>query len=151
MKLKSFVWSLAFVAVAAVAQERGTKEEAVAMADAAVAHAKSVGPDQAFKDFTDKGNATWHKKDLYVFVNGHDGMTKAHGANDKLVGKNMLALKDQDGKPFIQEMGDLSKKSGSGWVEYEWAHPQTKKAEGKATYVKKLSNFDGYVGVGIYR
>ena len=46
---------------------------------------------------------------------------------------------------------DTAPKSGAGWVEYEWAHPQTKKAEGKATYVKKLSNFGGYVAVGIYR
>jgi cytochrome c len=139
-----------FVSVNALSQERGTKDEAKAMAEQAAAHVKKVGPDQAFKDFsTDK--ATWTKKDLYVFANDINGNTKAHGANDKLVGKNMAELKDQNGKLFIKEMGELAKSKGSGWVEYDWAHPQTKKVDGKATFVIKLSNFDGYVGVGVYR
>ena len=153
MKLLRSLLALAlvgFVSVNALSQERGTKDEAKAMAEQAVAHVKKVGPDQAFKDFsTDK--ATWTKKDLYVFANDINGNTKAHGANDKLVGKNMAELKDQNGKLFIKEMGELAKSKGSGWVEYDWAHPQTKKVDGKATYVMKLSNFDGYVGVGVYR
>ena len=153
MKLLRSLLALAlvgFVSVNALSQERGTKDEAKAMAEQAVAHVKKVGPDQAFKDFsTDK--ATWTKKDLYVFANDINGNTKAHGANDKLVGKNMAELKDQNGKLFIKEMGELAKSKGSGWVEYDWAHPQTKKVDGKATYVIKLSNFDGYVGVGVYR
>ncbi|MBK9573532.1 MAG: cache domain-containing protein [Rhodoferax sp.] len=153
MKLLRSLLALAlvgFVSVNALSQERGTKDEAKAMAEQAVAHVKKVGPDQAFKDFsTDK--ATWTKKDLYVFANDINGNTKAHGANDKLVGKNMAELKDQNGKLFIKEMSELAKSKGSGWVEYDWAHPQTKKVDGKATYVIKLSNFDGYVGVGVYR
>ena len=154
MKLLRSLLALAlvgFVSVNALSQERGTKDEAKAMAEQAVAHVKKVGPDQAFKDFsTDK--ATWTKKDLYVFANDINGNTKAHGANDKLVGKNMAELKDQNGKLFIKEISELAKSKGSGWVEYRTgAHPQTKKVDGKATYVIKLSNFDGYVGVGVYR
>ena len=40
---------------------------------------------------------------------------------------------------------------GGGWVEYEWPHPQTKKIESKISYAKKLTNYEGFVGVGAYR
>lgn len=134
----------------AVAQERGTKEEATTMVEAAVAHAKKVGTEQAFKDFSDKGNKDWQKKDLYVFAYTMDGVSVAHGANEKLIGKNLLELKDPNGKPLIRDLRDTAAK-GSGWVDYEWPHPETKKNESKASYVKKFANFEGFVGVGVYR
>ena len=40
---------------------------------------KKAGPDQAYRDFSDKANVTWRKKDLYVFVVRYDGLTVAHG------------------------------------------------------------------------
>lgn len=139
-----------FVSVNALSQERGTKDEAKAMAEQAAAHVKKAGPDQAFKDFTtDKAN--WTKKDMYVFALDMKGLTVAHGANEKLVGKSMMELKDQNGKLFVKELTDVAKAKGSGWVEYDWAHPQTKKVDGKVTYALKLSNFDGLVAVGVYR
>ncbi len=132
------------------AQVNGTRDEAKTMVEAAVEHVKKVGPEQAFKDFTDKGNTNWQKKDLYVFAYNMAGVNVAHGANDKLVGKDLIALKDPEGKLLIKELRDTAAK-GSGWVEYEWPHPQTKKIESKISYTKKLVNYDGFVGVGVYR
>jgi signal transduction histidine kinase len=74
-----------------------------------------------------------------------------HGANAKLVGKNLINLKDASGKELIKEFTELSKSKGKGWVDYEWGHPQTKKVEPKSTYALRLDGFDGWVGVGIYR
>ena len=120
------------------------------MTEAAVAHVKKVGPEQAFKDFT-TDKATWFKKDLYVMAYNHEGVCVGHGANDKLIGKNLMALKDANGKEILKEFTEVSKTKGSGWVDYEWAHPQTKKVESKTTYAHRLANFDGWVGVGVYR
>lgn len=143
--------ALAFMCAGARAdEEKGTREEAKAMVDAAVEHAKKVGPEQAFKDFTDKSNKAWQKKDLYVFAYNMEGVNVGHGANDKLVGKNLIELKDPNGKPLIQELRDVARKGG-GWVDYDWPHPQTKKIESKASYVRKFQNYDGFVGVGVYR
>ncbi len=139
-----------FVSIAAQAQEHGTKEEAKALAERAAAHIKSVGAEKAFNDFTND-KASWNKKDLYVFVNSIDGTTLAHGGNEKLIGKNMVELKDQNGKPFIKDMGEMARTKGAGWVDYDWVNPQTKKVAGKTSYVIKLSNQDAYVGVGVYR
>lgn len=143
--------AVALVSLPAAAQERGGKDEAKAMVDAAIAHIKQAGPEQAYKDFGDKANTTWHKKDLYVFVIRMDGVTLAHGANEKLVGKEQINLKDPNGKAFVQEMLAVAKKPEGGWVEYDWSNPVTKKIEGKASFVRPEPSINGFAGVGIYR
>ena len=140
--------SLAFV-TGASAQEHGTRDEAKAMTEAAIAHLKKVGNDKAFEDFT-KDKANWNKKDLYVFLLDTDGAIKAHGANEKLVGKNLLNLKDQNGKEFVKEFVAVVGK-GEGWVDYDWAHPVSKKVEGKATFIKRVAGTNLAVAVGVYR
>ncbi|HEX7639802.1 MAG TPA: cache domain-containing protein [Burkholderiaceae bacterium] len=137
-------------AAAAAAPEHASRDEARAMVDAAVAHVRQVGPQQAWKDFTDKSNAAWHRKDLYVFAYATDGTCVAHGVNDRLVGKNLLDMKDVDGKPLIRELRDTAAKGG-GWVDYQWPDPLTKKVEAKTSYVRRTDNFDGFVGAGVYR
>lgn len=138
-----------FACTGALAQDRGTKEEAKAMVDAAVEHVKKVGPDQAWSDFT--ASKDWKKKDLYVFAMDMKANVFAHGANVKLVGKNVMELKDAAGKPMIAEMVQVAAGSGSGWVDYEWPNPVSKKIEPKSSYARKLANFDGFVAVGVYR
>lgn len=134
----------------AAAQERGTREEAKAMVEAAVAHVKKVGADKAFDDFT-KDKANWTKKDLYVFAFDTEANWKAHGANEKLVGKNLLNLKDQNGKEFIKEFVQVVNTKGEGWVDYDWANPVSKKVEDKTTLVKRVAGTNFAVAVGIYR
>jgi signal transduction histidine kinase len=139
------------VAWPALAQsEFGTRAEAKIMVDAAVEHLRKVGPEQAFKDFTDKSNKAWHNKDLYVFAYTMEGVKVAHAANESLIGKNLIDLRDPAGKFLIRKLRDTAAKGG-GWVEYEWPHPQTKKIEQKVSYVRKFVNFEGFIGVGVYR
>lgn len=140
--------SLGLVA-SAMAQDRGTKDEAKALDDAAIAHIKKVGAEQAYKDFsTDKTN--WTKKDLYVMVYDGKGNCVAHGANEKLVGKDMSMVKDAKGVAIVPAMIAAAAKGG-GWVDYDWPHPVTKKIEAKSTFAQKPPSGDGFVGVGIYR
>jgi signal transduction histidine kinase len=74
----------------------------------------------------------------------------AHGANEKLVGKNLIDFKDQNGKLFVQELIATGSK-GEGWVDYDFSNPVSKKVEPKSSYVKKIPGFDGIVLVGAYR
>jgi signal transduction histidine kinase len=134
---------------AAMAQEHASKEEAIAMTNQAFEHIKKVGPEKAYDDFThDKAN--WTKKDLYVMVYDSKAVCLAHGSNDKLVGKDLSAVKDTKGRPIVLGLLETANK-GAGWFDYDWPHPQTKKIEEKSTYARKLPNGDGFVGVGIYR
>lgn len=152
-----YVRSFVFVVLAqffflgsSFAQTHGTAAEAKALAEKAVAHVKAVGPEKAFEEFSAK-DGKWQDRDLYVFANKYDGTTAAHGANKTLVGKNLLDMKDANGKQFLKEMTDLAKAKGSGWVDYLWTSPQTKKTEPKSTYVLSIPGYEGFVGVGIYK
>jgi cytochrome c len=130
-------------------EDRGTKDEAKAMVDAAYDHIKKVGPEKAYADFTnDKAN--WTKKDLYVMVYDSKNVNLAHGANPKLVGKDMSAVKDAAGKPVVLALNALAAKGG-GWYDYDWPDPITKKIMLKSTYARSAPGGDGFVGVGVFR
>lgn len=132
------------------AQDRGSKDEAVAMVKAGVEHIKKVGAQQAYKDFTED-KANWNKKDLYIMVYDGKNVGLAHGANKAIVGRDMSPAKDANGVSIVPEMNKIAATRGKGWLDYDWPHPQTKKIEPKTTYVEKLPSGDGFIGVGVYR
>lgn len=133
---------------AAAAADKGTAEEATTLVKKAAAYLNAQGKDKALAEVADpKGQFVM--KDLYVFINDLNGVTLAHGGNAKLVGKNVMDLKDADGKAFIKEMYDVAKTKGKGWVDYKWVNPVTKTIEAKSTYVEKVG--DVLIGCGIYK
>jgi cytochrome c len=135
----------------ALASSNGTRAEAQAMVSRAVEHVRKAGADKAFKDFSED-KAAWVDRDLYVFAFDTKGNTLAHGANVKLIGRNLIELKDQNGKAFVAEfMTATAGGKGEAWVDYDWANPTTKKVEGKASFVKRIPGMDLLVGVGVYR
>ena len=138
----------ATIALPALASTYGTKDEALALARKAVAHYKSVGKDKAFADFNNKTGG-FVDRDLYVFVFDAKGTVLSHGANEKLIGRDLMQLKDADGKVFVKDMMDVAKAQGKGWVDYKWPNPVTKQIEAKSTYVEKAD--DVVFGVGIYK
>ena len=149
------VAALAALAVSqpASSAEFGTKAEAVAMVKRVQAQFKKDGPEATFKDVTDKTVKTYHDRDLYPFIyhaNGPKlGVNVAHGARPALIGKNLIDLKDQDGKYLVRELIDIANKKGSGWFDYKWPNPLNNKIEDKTSYVEKMGDY--MVGVGIYR
>lgn len=86
---------------------------------------------------------------MYIYVYDLNGVTAAHGVNPKMVGKNLMDMKDIDQKPMIQEMVKLAKEKGSGWVDFKWPNPVTKVIEQKSGYVERAG--DVLVGSGIYK
>lgn len=152
-----YLFALSFAAQAllapAMAAEFGTKEEAVAMVKRVQAQFKKDGPEMTFKAVSDKTTKAYHDRDLYPFIyhltGAQKGVNVAHGARPALIGKNLIDLKDQDGKYLIREMLDLANGPGHGWVDYKWPNPITNKIEDKSSYIEKLGDY--FVGVGIYR
>lgn len=146
--------ALAFAAIGlslvapAHAGDRGTAAEAEAMVKRAVAFIKEKGPEKAYEEFTH--GKQFKDRDLYVIVYDLNGKNLAQGANPKLVGKDLIGLKDPDGKPLIQMFVDLAKTKGKGWVEgYKFLNPATQKIEEKAMYLERVG--DTLVGCGIYK
>lgn len=142
--------SAAFAPLGAVcAAERGTAEEATALVKKGITYLKANGPEKSYAAFNDP-QGQFVDRDLYLFVFDMTGKTLAHGANKKLLDKNLIELKDADGKAFIKEFVNVANTKGQGWVDYKWPHPQTKAIEHKSSYVQKLD--DGtLIGVGIYK
>jgi len=138
------------IAPAAFAQDKRSKAEAKPMVEGALAHIQSVGAEKAYADFT-TDKAHWVKKDMYVFVFDMQGNTLAHGGNAKLVGKNLVEMRDDKGRSGVLEMGKIAATSGTGWYDYDFVHPVTKQTAAKTSFVSKLPGADGYVGVGVYR
>jgi cytochrome c len=133
----------------ATAADRGTADEASALVKKGIAYLKANGPEKSYAAFIDP-QGQFVDRDLYLVVFDMSGKTLAHGANKKLLDKNLIALKDADGKTFIKEFIDVANTKGQGWIDYKWPHPQTKAIENKSSYVQKLG--DGtLIGVGIYK
>jgi cytochrome c len=133
-------------AVAAAPVQHGTRAQAMAMVKAVEAMFKTDGPKATFKAVTAK---KFNHLDLYPFVYTLDGTDcVAHGANPALVGKNLINLKDTNGKYIIRDLSAMAKKGG-GWVDYTWPNPVTKLIDQKSSYVERMGRY--FVGVGVYR
>ena len=136
-----------FGAQPALAQH-ATKDDAVAMVKKGIAYIKANGKDKAYGEITAK-NAQFVKHDLYLVVYGLDGTVRAHGANEKMIGKNLIDLKDVDGKPFVKERVELAQSKGTFWQDYKFTNPVSKKIEPKQMYCEKLE--DAVVCGGVYK
>jgi cytochrome c len=130
--------------------EYGTKEEAVAMVKRAQEMFKKDGADATFRAVSDASNKEFHDRDLYVYIYNLSGLCVAHGARPALIGKNLIDIKDQDGKYLVRAHIEIAKGPGSGWLTYKWPNPLTNKIEDKTSYVEKMGD-DYFVGVGVYQ
>ena len=126
-----------------------TKEDAVAMVKKGVAAIKAKDKDKVYADISDKANADFRHLDLYLVVYALDGTVRAHGANAKMIGKNLIELKDIDGKAFVKERVEMAKANPTFWQDYKFTNPETKKIEPKSMYCEKLD--DTAVCGGIYK
>jgi cytochrome c len=138
------------VPLAVHAQANATADEAIAMVKKGVAALKAAGGDKAkvYTEVTAK-DPKWVDRDLYLVVYGLDGTVRAHGANAKQVGANLIDMLDIDGKPFVKERVELAKSKGSFWQDYKFTNPTTKKIQPKSMYCEKLD--DMAVCAGIYK
>jgi signal transduction histidine kinase len=132
----------------ATAGEFATKDEAVAMVKKATATIKEQGAEKAYAEFDAKGGK-FTDRDLYVVVYGLDGKVLAHGANQKLVGKDLIDAQDVDGKYFVKERTELARKQASFWQDYKFVNPTTKKIEPKQMYCERGGETS--VCAGVYK
>jgi signal transduction histidine kinase len=142
--------ALAAIPVAAQNKSKGTAAEATAMVQKAIAHIKKAGKEKAFADFNDKKGA-FTDRDLYVVVYDLNGKVLAHGANEKMIGKDVIDLRDNDGKYFVKERVEMMSKApdAKGWQDYKFMNPVSKQIEPKRMYLQRHE--DLIVGTGIYK
>jgi len=91
-------------------------------------------------------------KDAYIFVLDRKGIDLVNPGFPNLEGRNLLDLKDSQGKQLIREMFKVVQTSGSGWVDYMWPKPGESVSTRKSAYVSKAKMGDQWVlvGSGVY-
>jgi cytochrome c len=154
--MKHFLFAAALACSAAfaptmvlAAADRGSADDCTALVKKGMAYLKANGAEKSYAAFNEPQGA-FVDRDLYLFVFDMSGKMLSHGANKKLIDKDLSALKDADGKPFMKEFIDVVNKKGKGWVDYKWTHPTTKAIEQKSTYIEKIDNTT-VIGCGIYK
>ena len=73
----------------------------------------------------------------------------AHGANAKLIGKDLIDAQDVDGKYFVKERTEMARKQANFWQDYKFVNPVSKKVEPKQMYCQRLG--EAAVCAGIYK
>lgn len=130
------------------ADGHATAAEATAMVNKGVAYYKANGKDKTYAEINNK-QGQFTDRDLYLVIYGLDGVVRAHGANEKMVGKNVIDLKDIDGKAFVRERVELAQSKGTFWQDYKFTNPTTKKIEPKSMYCERID--DAVLCGGIYK
>ena len=120
--------------------ERATKEEAVAMVKNAIAFYKANGKEKSFATFSDQ-SSQFRDRELFMIVLDSKGTVLAHTALKRMIGNNIMDLKDTSGVEIIRSFYKAVEKSNSGWsAEYVFINPSLQKMEPKLTYVEKFDD-----------
>ena len=129
-------------------EEFGSAKDARALVSRGVASMKKVGAQKTYEEINAKAPG-WVDRDLYLTVYDLEGKCLAQGANPKMVGKDLIDLRDADGKPFIKERIDLAREKSSFWQDYKWTDPVTRKLMAKTTYCERQAEI--ILCVGVYK
>jgi len=151
-KFAIFALAVVFAFVTAgnvFADEEALKKECVEKCEAALKLIKEKGLDAAKAEISKK-DGPFVSANTYVYLQKMDGTMDAHPMKADLIGKNMIAIKDVNGKEFIKEFVKVAKEAGSGWVEYMWPKPGEEKPSPKNSYVLKVDD-NTFVGAGYYK
>ena len=119
-----------------MAAEFASKEEAIAMVKKAISQIKKQGPDKAYAEISTMGGS-FHDRDLYITVIDLDAKILAHGQRQDLIGKDLIDIKDPDGKLFMKERVELARNNSSFWQNYKFMNPTNKQVEPKQMYCER--------------
>lgn len=131
----------------AMAADAGSKDEAMAMVKSAIEYIKANGRENAFAEFSNL-QGRFIDRDLYVVVYDMNAKYLAHGANPKMIGRDLIDNKDVDGKEFMKERVEMMKKQSLGWQDYKFRNPVSNQIEPKSMYLERYE--DLIVGCGVY-
>lgn len=116
----------------------------------AIASIREKGEQGAFEDFRDPSSGFLFYN-AYVFVLDTEGILLVNNGFPENEGKNLIGMRDIDGRAFVQEM--LAVPTGSSaWIHYKWPKPGDSRPSAKSSFVRRV-DFDGrelVIGSGVY-
>ncbi len=105
------------------------------------ADAKKLAIDAIANARFDNGN--------YYFIIDYNGISVSH-ANKKIETTDMKPLKDATGKFFVQDMVEMAKTKGAGFIDYGWTKPGDKEPSLKISYVVGFPKWQWSMGSGLH-
>jgi methyl-accepting chemotaxis protein len=91
-----------------------------------------------------------YKGNEYFWINDMNHVVVMHGVKPALEGQNVGDLKDENGVYIFKEFVNVAKRTGQGFVDYNWPKPGSDKAVPKVSFVKLYKPWGWVVGSGIY-
>lgn len=87
----------------------------------------------------------------YYFINRSDGIVELYPPDPQLEGTSFYDVRDQDGRPVVQDMIKIIQEQDEGAYRYSWTKPgdPTGKHE-KIAYIKYFEPLNWFVGTGEY-
>ncbi len=140
-------WGCFSTAAGAAEASRGTLDEAVAMANKAAAYLRKNGIEKTVAE-VNQPKGQFVDRDLYVSIVDAKDINLAHGANPKMIGKDLSDLRDADGTYISRQRREVLKTKNEGWIKYRFLNPVTGKIEPKSQYFIKVDNY--LVSCGAY-
>ncbi len=105
----------------------------MAVVKEAVAYRRQFGPAMLIKEMK-MGQGRFQFKpatDLYIFIFDLKGFALAHDFQGDLVNINRWDSKDPEGTDFVREFIQTTQTKGSGWVDYKFINPKSRKLDSK--------------------
>lgn len=106
--------------------------------------------EEAQNQAIDEINTLRYNGNEYFFLYDYDGVLMASGAEPEKRGLNRLDIVDKNGIKIIQEMINISKSQGGGFLKYYFPKPGESTPSPKLSYVKEFKPWNAFYGCGVY-
>jgi cytochrome c len=117
----------------------GSPDEVHALVERAAEYVRVHGRQQAFVDFN-RPDGGFVDGDLYVFCDDAAGINLANGGNPNLVGRNLAAVRDSEGKLPALDLYHMTQAKGQGWYDFLWPNPATGRVERKVVFAVRIDD-----------
>lgn len=109
-----------------------------------------LGETEAKKQALDAVASLRYGKNGYFWINDMQHKLVMHPIKKNIIGKDMTNIKDGSGKLHWQEMVNVVRSQGEGFVDYTYKGPQFDQPEDKVSYVKGFKEWGWVIGSGVY-
>jgi methyl-accepting chemotaxis protein len=131
-------------------REFGNADDAVAMVKRGVQFVRTHGKVRGMEEISNP-RGLFVDRDLYLGMCDSSSKIVANGGNPRVIGVDGSTVKDIDGKYFVNEIMEVARTAGSGWVDYKWVHPITKETMVKTAYVEAVGLEGLVISCGFYK
>jgi len=111
---------------------------------------EGISSEQAQKDAMSTISALRYDETNYYWINDYTATMIMHSIKPALNGKDLSAFTDPNGTKLFQEIANVVKSKGQGFVPYFWEKPGFDAPVAKISYVKGFKEWQWIVGSGIY-